>query len=132
MRNSSFFNHTRRLRVHVQSSATHPTCLYTRPSHSTRPYLYLGQSLSMHVQSSATHPTCLKNRPSHSTRPYLCLGQGLSMQRCISSCYLDPHRQNPYVLTPPRSNLMVSFSSTTIVDSFFHPPISFGVLKPTI
>ena len=36
-----------RLHVHVQSFATHPPCLCTRPSHSARPCLCSGQGLSM-------------------------------------------------------------------------------------
>ena len=55
MRNLRLFNHTHRLHVHVQSSMTHPTCLYTRPNHSTRPCLYSGQGLSMQCLISSCH-----------------------------------------------------------------------------
>ena len=55
MRNPSLSVYTRRLCVHVQSSATQPTCLYTRPSHSARPCLYSGQGLSMQCHVSSCH-----------------------------------------------------------------------------
>ena len=40
LQNLSLFDHTDRLRVHVQSSTTQPTCLYTRPTHSAQLCLY--------------------------------------------------------------------------------------------
>ena len=71
MWNPSLSDHTCRLRVHVQSSTTQPTCLYPRPSHSTRPCL-CSRSRSLNApsrlilssRSPMTCPICLDAIPS--------------------------------------------------------------------
>ena len=97
VRNPNLFNHTRRLRVHVQSSARHSTCLYTKPSHSARPCLYSrprSLNATSHLILSSRSPSiwfiCLGAiRVSRCRRHHNSFGHAIENRPVCHSSHLD-------------------------------------------
>ena len=92
VQNPSQFNPTHHVRVHFQSSTTHPTCLYTKPSHSARPYLCSVQGLSMQRRISSSH------LDPHRHGPYVLTSSRVSKCRrpsqLVGSCHRDRARES--------------------------------------